>query len=101
METAVPIGSSGRRSGGECSRGCLIVSRVERIPLAAKGRPVSGPRLCKASPPADGKAANEHGRPARPDRTDWLEVKLKRLYDETAQEPLPPSLQKLIDALDG
>jgi hypothetical protein len=77
------------------------VSRVERIPLAGKTKPPSGPTVGKASPSSSGKPANEHGRPGRPDRGDWLEVKLKRLYDETAREPLPPSLQKLIDALDG
>ncbi|WP_374445949.1 NepR family anti-sigma factor [Stella sp.] len=32
---------------------------------------------------------------------DWLEAKLKGLYDEVAREPLPDQLQKLIDELHG
>jgi hypothetical protein len=34
-------------------------------------------------------------------REDWLETKLKGLYDEVANEPLPDALRQLIDKLDG
>ncbi len=97
--------------------------RVDRIPLDGAYGAACGPDPGKSSPPAAGKAANGNRRPAgqphppgsscppgsppagrtppgRPSRSDWLETKLKCLYDEVANERLPPSLQKLIDDLD-
>ena len=33
-------------------------------------------------------------------KKDWIGEQFKRIYDETAQEPLPEDMQKLLDALD-
>ena len=37
---------------------------------------------------------------ARRGKTDWIGEQFKRVYDATAQEPLPEDMQKLLDALD-
>ena len=91
------------------------MSRVERIPLgdrfggANASRPVlaaadrqdgRGPGLAPGHPGSQ-PAANRNRPPGGPQRRDWLETKLRGLYDEVAAEPLPPSLQELIDKLDG
>ena len=62
-----------------------------------------------AAPP--GTAARDRGpgdaRPCRDNRRkgnlreDWLETKLKGLYDDVANEPLPDALRQLIEQLDG
>lgn len=92
------------------------MSIIDRISLAGQyesaTRPaLNGTPMAAASTAADGK--HPPARPGRPvpDRrhsnsrgghsSDWLERKLKGLYDEVANEPLPKSLQKLIDELDG
>ena len=33
-------------------------------------------------------------------KQDWIGEQFKRIYDATAQEPLPEDMQKLLDALD-
>ncbi|BBK43317.1 hypothetical protein STVA_33370 [Allostella vacuolata] len=91
------------------------MSRVERIPLGDRfgGADASRPALAAGERPdrpgpalASGHlgsrpAANRNRPSGSPQRRDWLETKLKGLYDEVAAEPLPPSLQELIDRLDG
>lgn len=56
------------------------------------------------APPADA-ARDRAPRTARPGRgslrEDWLETKLKGLYDDVASEPLPDALRQLIEQLDG
>lgn len=71
------------------------MSRVDRI---AVGEQVEG-----AEPRGGGGSVVPFRGTRRPasQRQDWLETKLKGLYDEVAEEPLPDALQKLIDQLDG
>ena len=37
---------------------------------------------------------------ARRGKKDWIGEQFKRIYDVSAQEPLPEDMQKLLDALD-
>ncbi|BBK32974.1 hypothetical protein EDC65_4414 [Stella humosa] len=67
-------------------------------PSMAKSPPSKPLPARPDQPPRTGSGGRK---PGGPQRQDWLELKLKGLYDEVAGEPLPPSLQKLIDELDG
>ncbi|BBK38511.1 hypothetical protein STAQ_35890 [Allostella sp. ATCC 35155] len=58
----------------------------------------------EAAPPGDAARDSATGtaRPCRGNlRNDWLETKLKGLYDDVANEPLPDALRQLIEKLDG
>jgi hypothetical protein len=37
---------------------------------------------------------------ARRNKKDWIGEQFKRVYDATAQEPLPEDMQKMLDALE-
>ncbi len=80
---------------GATEKDMSAVSRVVRISLAGEGEGAPPSPSAAARRPANGNRRP----PAQ--RQDWLESKLKGLYDEVAGEPLPDALQKLIDQLDG
>ncbi|BBK41540.1 hypothetical protein STVA_15600 [Allostella vacuolata] len=52
------------------------------------------------APESDRGARVSAGRPARRlRRDDWIDARLRSLYDAVAAEPLPPELQAMVDKL--
>ena len=52
------------------------------------------------APGTDGGARVSAARPARrPRRDDWIDARLRSLYDAVTAEPLPPELQAMVDKL--
>lgn len=54
------------------------------------------------SPPLGDPAAPDLPTPSprrKPEKADWIEARLRALYDDVAAEPLPPALQALADRL--
>ena len=91
--------------GGSAPQSSEAVSKV--IPIGRRGSPPSGggtERENTGRPgPEDGPAAPDaKGKKRRRDHTDpdWLETKVRALYAEVVEEPLPPELEKLLKEIE-
>lgn len=62
--------------------------------------PPGNPETGQPVPPQQGRAGAKPGRKSMHDQQDWLRSSLKKLYDDTAKDPIPETFLTLLEELD-